>query len=410
MAHHAEVIVVGGGPAGAVVALEMARRRRDVLVLEGARFPREKPCGDCLNPGAVRELEALGIAERLRAALDPQPLLGWRVEAPDGRFFRAAFSPGGEGAACGWAVRRRDFDAALLDEAVRAGARVEFGVRVFDVVRERGRVCGVRARAGSQLRELRARFVVGADGLRSVVQRRLGLMGRPPRLRKLALVGHLALPNGAGAYGEMRVRGGRTCGYAPLRGGANVTLVVPAHEAASLRGEARGFLVAALAGFPEVHARALRCGLEETVMVTGPFDRPVRRRWARGVVLAGDAAGYYDPFTGQGIYQAVRSGRLAAEAIAASLAQPAGEASALRAYERRLRRALAPTRALQHLIEAVIRRPRLMSACVRGLSGGGPGPAAAVRLLRATGDLAHPLSLLDPLLWARLVYGVIGER
>jgi hypothetical protein len=70
----AEVIVVGGGPAGAALALRLAEDGRDVLVLERSRFPRDKPCGDCLNPGAVAELRHLRLADALRDALRPAPL------------------------------------------------------------------------------------------------------------------------------------------------------------------------------------------------------------------------------------------------------------------------------------------------------------------------------------------------
>lgn len=401
----AEVLIVGAGPAGAALGLELARGGCDVLILERARFPRDKPCGDCVNPGAVRELHRLGLADRLAALLLPGPLRGWRVEAPDGTVFQAEFGTAEDGRPLqGWAVRRSDFDAALLEEAERAGVRVRFGVRVFDVMREGGRAAGVASREGTSVRETRAAIVVGADGMRSVVQRRLGLGARPPRLRKIALVGHLADGNGSGAFGELRVRGGRTCGYAALGRGANVTVVIPEREAARIAGRPREFLTGALSEFPQVRERVLRCGLESSVMVTGPFDLPVRRPWAAGAVLVGDAAGYYDPFTGQGIHQALRSAGLAADAIRTVLRDPAGELKAFNRYGRRLRRELAPKRALQRVIEAVISRPFIMSRLLGGL---GRQEAAAARFLRATGDLRHPGTLLDPVLWARLLFSSI---
>jgi flavin-dependent dehydrogenase len=105
-------VVVGAGPAGAALGLELARRGRGVLILERSRFPRDKPCGDCVNPGALAELRRLGVAERLHSVLAPQPLRGWQVEAPDGRAFRVAFGEDADGATLeGWAVRRREFDA-----------------------------------------------------------------------------------------------------------------------------------------------------------------------------------------------------------------------------------------------------------------------------------------------------------
>ncbi len=402
MSPASEVLIVGAGPAGAALALELARKGRDVRIVERSLFPREKPCGDCVNPGAVRELERLGVGSRLAATLQPARLCGWRVEAPDGRAFQIDFGPDGDGVALhGWGVRRRDLDVALLDEACRAGARVDFGLRAHDVIRRAGRVVGLMARDGTRSVEIRARFVVGADGLRSVIRRRLGLDARAPRLRKIALVGHLSNGGDAGSrlgYGELRVRRGRCCGYAPLADGANLTLVVPGREASGIAGRPREFMRAALSDFPEVEARLRRTQWDGPVMVTGPFDQPVRRPAAPGVLLVGDAAGYYDPFTGEGVYQALRSAALATAAIEASLQEPQVEPKALRDYSARMRQEFGPRRALQRVIEAVVSRRRTMSAFVAALGG---ADLAARRLLRVTGDLAHPLTLLDPTLWAR---------
>lgn len=403
-----EVLVVGAGPAGAALGLELARRGRDVLILEGERFPRDKPCGDCVNPGAVAELKQLGVSARLQAKLAPRRLKGWRVEAPDGRAFRACFGIDRDGRRpTGWAVRRRDFDAAMLEEAERAGVRVRFGVRVYDLVQASGRIVGVAARAGVGTSEIRARFVVGADGLRSVVQRRLDLARRPARLRKIALVGHLAGADGEDGFGELRVRGGRTCGYAPLPGGGNVTLVIPADEATEVGGSPRDFLMAGFSEFPEVEARVRASGLETDVLVTGPFDRPVRRAWSPGTLLVGDAAGYYDPFTGQGIYQALRSARLAAATIDRALTDPKREIQAMARYGRRMRIEFGPKRGLQRVIEAAVSRPTLMSRSLAALSR--REARAAERLLRVTGDLVHPAATLDPAFWvpflSRLAYG-----
>lgn len=403
-----EVLVVGAGPAGAALGLGLARRGRDVLILERARFPRDKPCGDCLNPGAVAELERLALRARLQAKLSPQPIRGWQVEAPDGQTFRACFGADRDGGRPeGWAVRRRDFDAALLEEAQQAGARVRFGPRVYDLIRSNDRVAGVVARAGVGTSEVRARFVVGADGLRSVVQRRLGLASRRARLRKIALVGHLTGPDGGNGFGELRVCGGRTCGYAPLPDGGNVTLVIAADEASSVGTSPRDFFTAALARFPEVEARVRTAGLDEKVLVTGPFDRPVRKVWSPGALLVGDAAGYYDPFTGQGIYQALCSARLAAAALDRMLTDSGEELPAMARYGRRLRVEFGPKRGLQRIIEAAISRPAVMSRFVLAFSG--RRSVAAGRLLRATGDVVHPVALLDPRFWlsllSRLVYG-----
>ncbi len=409
----AEVAIVGGGPAGAATAIALARAGRDVVILERAVFPRDKPCGDCANPGSLGELRRLGVARRLGSALSPYELRGWYVEAPDGSSLRAGFGRRRDGReARGWAVRRRDLDAALLAEARVAGARVEFGFRAFDLSIEGGRVVGIIGRKGTRERRITAEWIVGADGLRSVVRRRLDATRRRPVLCKIALVGHIEGEAGeASGYGELRARGGMICGFAPLRDGASVTLVIPAREAVRIRGDARAFLLSRLRVFPEILAHIRAGALEGRVMVTGPFDESVRRLWMPGAVLVGDAAGYFDPFTGQGIHQALQGARHAAHAIDSALDRPGvgpgpgarAARRALRTYERRVRFQKAATEALQRVVEAVISRPQLMSRCLMMLSrGDGLG---ARRLLRATGDLAHPVTMLDPLLLLRLLIG-----
>jgi len=404
MSTDAEVLIVGAGPAGAALAIELARKGRDVLIVERSAFPRDKPCGDCLNPGAVNQLRSLGVADRLYERLSPTPLRGWRIQAPDGLSLDLQFGKSDSGGAIvGWAVRRRDFDEALLDEAIRAGARVQFGARVSNVLLERRRVVGVMCRDGAAVHEVYARFIVGADGIRSVVQRRLGLKGRKPRLRKIALVAHLDGLVGSSELGELRVRGGHTCGYVGMGAGANLTLVVPESEAEAIAGRSSEFLSEVLRDFPEVAESLRRFRLETPVMVTGPFDHPVRRAWTAGAALIGDAAGYYDPFTGQGVHQALWSARLVAPAIEMALRDPSVEVRALKNYGRQIRQSLLPKRTLQRVIEAAVSRPRVMSWFLSLMSR---DAASASRVLRAVGDLDHPAGLLDPGVWSRLLLRV----
>lgn len=414
----AEVLIVGGGPSGAALALRLARAGHDVLVLEARDFPRDKPCGDSVNPGAVSELQRLGLAAPLWDRLGPTELAGWKVEAPDGSRLETRFDAGsGSGAegVRGWAIRRRDLDAGLLEAARREGARVGHGLRTFDVLWSSGRVAGVRARQGASVLEIGARLTVGADGLRSVVRRRLGLGRRRAASGKLALVAHLregdlGIP-GAGkrgdgtvrsaSFGEMYVREGFCVGFSPAAGGANITLVVPAREARRISAGPRDYVLGRLAADRHLRHRFEAVALEPEVMVTGPFDVPVRRAWVPGAVLVGDAAGYYDPFTGQGVYRALRSAALAAATISRALAAPERGEDFFGSYNRRLRREFTVPRALQRIIEGVIRRPGLMSWFVRRL--GRDGGSAGRRLLRVTGDLDSPIGLLGFGFWGALL-------
>jgi flavin-dependent dehydrogenase len=265
------------------------------------------------------------------------------------------------------------------------------GVRVLDVRPARdGSVAGVRVLGPGGEREIRARLVVGADGLRSVVSRRLGLLARRPRLRKLALTAHVRGWDPA-AGGEVRVSGRAACvGIAPVgQGLANVTVVVPHQQAHQVDGDADAYFDAAL-------AREGLGGLvrEDAVLASGPFDWPVRAAVAEGALLVGDAAGYYDPFTGQGIYRALHGGELAAAGAHQALEQGDLSVRGLDGYERARRRAFGPGERMQHLVEAFLSRPRLLGALARRCAA---HPRLGDALVRVTGDVAVPGSLVGPL-------------
>src|SRR5262245_34530544 len=162
-----EVVVVGAGPAGTAISILLRRLGHDVLLLDAARFPRDKVCGESVSPAAWPVLERLGAAAAVRG-LRPQPIQGMRLTAPDGHSFSGAY---GGGTRLGFALSRFDLDRVLVDSARAAGVEVREGVRVTDVVRHGARVAGVLC--GEPAAAVEARLVVGADGRNSVVARRL---------------------------------------------------------------------------------------------------------------------------------------------------------------------------------------------------------------------------------------------
>lgn len=369
----ADVAVVGGGPAGAVVAGLLAGDGARVILLDAARFPRRKACGECLNPGAVAALRRLGLWEAV-APLAPVALSGWTLS--DGRRRFTASFPGGQVA---YAVDRSRLDHALLTWVAARGVQVLEGVRVTGLLRRAGRsgtrVAGVTTRSGP----VEAGFVVGADGLRSVVQRQLGLQAAPAARTapKVAFTGHWA-GLGAERRGELHFHGPLVCGIAPVGPDrANVTLVLPGPLARSVRPAGVAGLLARWPGGGGLGQRFAHARPLEPPLATGPFDQPVRAAAAPGALLAGDAAGYYDPLTGQGLYRALRSAELAAGALAS------GD---LAAYDRRLRAEFAPAVRVQRLLDALVRRPALLGA---GLGLLAACPPLGRWLIGLVGDCYH---------------------
>src|SRR5215203_3684864 len=176
----AQVIIVGGGPAGSATAFHLARQGIDVVVLDRARFPRDKPCSEYMSPQASRILNDLGVLQRVEDA-GAAHLAGMRVRAPNGTSFHGRYADVERHHGFrdrGLALRRTILDGLLLDRAREVGARVREGVRVMSLAHAGGRVVGVEVLDGHGApRMLSASLVIGADGLRSIVSRRLGLVG-----------------------------------------------------------------------------------------------------------------------------------------------------------------------------------------------------------------------------------------
>ncbi len=370
-----QAIIVGGGPAGSSTAYFLARAGIDVLLLDRARFPRDKTCSEYMSPQASRILEqmgALGAVERAGAA----QLAGMRVHAPNGSTIHGEFASdhGYRGYRDrGLAVRRTILDSLLLDRARAAGVTVEEGSRVTDVVRDSsGRVNGVlTSGSGSVATRRTAQLVIGADGLRSVVGRRLGLIKASRWPRRIALVTHYSGVEGLHNLGEMHVDRGGYCGVADVGNGlANVAVVVPVSRAAEVAIDRTEFLESWIAERPKLASMFARAKRETPVRATGPFATSAKRAWAPGVALVGDAADFFDPFTGEGIYTALRGGEIlaghVAEAIASENSQTAD--SALRAYERARRKEFSGKWKVERMVGAAIAFPALLNRAARVLS------------------------------------------
>ena len=384
-----DVLVVGGGPAGSTAANFLAGRGWRVLVVDRARFPRAKACGECVNPGAVGALRRLGLLDTV-LELAPSRLDGWRIRTPDAD---VAGDFGGDDYGLG--LPRAALDHGLLSAARDAGASVLEETRVEHVA---AAAPGdprptVILRVDGERRTVRPRLVVGADGLRSVVSRSLGLLARRPRKRKASVTVHVAGHGLPCNRGVLDVRDGCTLGVAPVGPRLwNVTLVVDAdRDGHRLAGDASALVTSLLqARFPEA-VWTLHGG----PWASGPFDWPTRRCWAPGVLLVGDAAGYFDPFTGQGIYRALRSAELAAEAAHASL-KGNGDPAPLAAYHRRWNREVRWSRIVQRGVDHVMAHASLRTLLLRRLDATG----RLDQVIRVTGDAAPPASLLHPSVWA----------
>lgn len=371
----AEVIVVGGGLAGASAAHFLARAGVDVLVLDRAKFPRDKTCAEYLSPQASRILSDMNVLDEIERT-SPARLAGMRVRAPDGHFADGEFAsthgfhPFRD---YGLAVRRIILDEIVLKGARAAGARIEELARVTDVTRDqKGRVSGVTVIApGGKTHGLTSRFVVGADGLRSVVGKRLGLTHTSRFFpKRLALVAHYRNVRNVGALGEMHVDHKGYFGIVDVGGGLmNVAVVVPMSRAREI-GEGRAeFLEQWIASRPHLAERFIGAERVEDVRATGPFAAVSRPAWAPGAALVGDAADFFDPFTGEGMYAALRGGEMLAPFIVEALrSTPQEENGALAAYETARRSEFGGKWKLERIVGMAIAYPYFLNNAAKALS------------------------------------------
>jgi flavin-dependent dehydrogenase len=309
-----DVVVVGAGPAGAVAATLLARAGARVRILDRAVFPRDKLCGDTVNPGTLAILNRLQLASSIeRCGL---PIEGMRLSGENGVVVEGRYPPG----ITGRALLRRDFDWMLLQEAIAAGAEFDPGVRVCSAVIEDGRVAGVKVGRGC---DIRASVTIAADGRHSTIAFGLGLASHPGRSRRWAAGAYVDVAGDQASrrFGEMHVRGGHYIGIAPVPGGlTNVCLVTPWHAGDAPLEDPRKRIVDALARDPLLRDRFAGARLETSPVVIGPLAVDARHKALDGLLLAGDAAGFIDPMTGDGLRFAIRGAELSAIAAAEALA------------------------------------------------------------------------------------------
>lgn len=303
-----DVAIAGAGPAGALAALILARAGARVRVFDRARFPRPKLCGDTLNPGTLAVLRRhVDLAAVLHRS---DPIHGMLLTGPGGVRVRGVYGDG----VTGVAVTREVLDARLTVHAAEAGAVIEEGALVKEAALDgSGRVAGVVVAGGAARLTHPARLVIAADGRRSALAIGRGLARQPRRPRRWAIGGYFSGVHGLTRLGEMHVRRGYYLGVAPVPDGlANACLVMPHDVGDAALSNPAGLLRRHLLADPEVAVRFADARPVAPPMVLGPMAVDTSAAGEPGLLLAGDAAGFIDPMTGDGLRFALAGAEMAA--------------------------------------------------------------------------------------------------
>jgi flavin-dependent dehydrogenase len=306
-----DVAIAGAGPAGALAAAILATAGLRVSVFDRARFPRHKLCGDTLNPGALHVVRRHADVTSLLATSDP--IDGMLLTGPGGVRVRGEYG----GGITGRSITRQVLDRWLIDRAIESGATLHEDTVVRDVAISGGRVAGIitSGRGGKALTHP-ARMVIAADGRRSAIAIGRGLSRQPERPRRWAIGAYFTGVTGVTTVGEMHVRRGHYIGVAPVPGGLTNACLVISHRRGDLPiAEPARTLEAALTSDPELADRFANARPVGPPQMLGPMAVDASAAGEAGLLLAGDAAGFIDPMTGDGLRFALMGAELAAGVI-----------------------------------------------------------------------------------------------
>ena len=377
-----DVAIVGAGPAGSTVALQLARTGYEVVVLERSRFPRMKVCGDYLCAGAVNALRDLGVGDSVLAGAHPIRSIALHAFGA-----RARMRLPGSGAA---SLARAQLDERLLAQARTAGATVIHGVYLRADETARALCIHYRDQHGVQ-REFETRVLVGADGAWSTVAQRAGLVDAARRAGRWAVGGEL---RDQPASHELLMYVGTGGYYArnPLSATSTNSMLVMPRPARAPEADA------VVERITRGACRFEREKIDHPVAV-GPLRYRASRIMAGRILLTGDAAELLDPFTGQGVATAIELSSAAAAAAAGLLrGKPSGDVA--RSYTAQWRTIVAPRRTLGRLIETLIRNPFLRRRVAAGMHR---DPRAAHAILASACGIAPARDAFAPGVVARLL-------
>ena len=314
-----DVAIVGGGPSGAAAAYYLARAGHSVLVCERKTFPREKTCGDGLTPRAIKVLEDMGLGDELGAW---ERVKGLRVHG-GGKVLELEFPRLDEWCDYGLVKPRKDLDGIVLSNAEAAGAKVLMGTEVQEPIFERGVVCGIRAKRDGVSEEVRAPFVISAEGAATKFTRSLSRSRATEYPLGLALRQYFRSPMEHSGWFEA---------YLDVKSGPDALpgygWVFPVGDGTVNAGVG---LLSTYGGWKDVNLHRL----QENFIVHLPPDWEIsyetvcsRPRGGRlfmggsvvpphgpGFLLVGDAAGFINPCNGEGIAYGYETGAIAARHI-----------------------------------------------------------------------------------------------
>jgi geranylgeranyl reductase family protein len=332
-----DVIIVGAGPSGCATAISLGRYGHRALVVYMDRFPRGKVCGDGISPPALGALERLGILQEVMLK-NPWKIDGVELFSPAGQRATAPFSHLKGPYTFGLVMPRKEFDFLVLRQVLKhSNIEVLENCEVKDFITQNGLIRGVRAQSGGQKEEFLAKFLVGADGAHSVVARKTVSGEKKFKPGAFGLRAYFQGVKGLTHQIEVHCDRALLPGYGWVfptgKDSANVGVGICWRHLKEK--DIRNLFQTFVEGSRFVKERLQEARMVENSLQGGPIPLGsfFRRCSRKNVLLVGDAAGFTDVLTGEGIYFALRSGECAAEAIHSAWSPPGGVEKTGRIYE-----------------------------------------------------------------------------
>ena len=387
-----DVVLIGAGPAGTSAAIFLARQGLSVTIIDQARFPRDKVCGEFISPAADPILADLGILNDLQK-LSPQRLKGVYISAYGKEELHIDYPPmpGGSESPTSLSIPRKTLDNLMLDKVRDAGVQVLEEHRVDDFIFEGDRVVGVQGKDPEGKRyKFRAKVTVDAGGRNAISLRRMSLK-RPAPGGRAALAAHWRGAFKLENYCYMHISSPGYTGIAKTgREHVNVVLIVDPKILKDCHPE--NFYREMVLKNP-LRAELLK-GAEpmERVRVVESLAFDTKLPSCGGLVLAGDAMGFIDPFTGEGIYLALRSARIASDVVLEALSEGDVSGRKLMEYADRRKREFDGKFFLSRTLQKFLYHPFLCRKAVRLLS---LNPGLASDLVGVIGDYLEPETVVS---------------
>ncbi|MCC5930198.1 MAG: geranylgeranyl reductase family protein [Cyclobacteriaceae bacterium] len=402
-----DVIIVGGGPGGSACAIELSAIGLSVLVLEKAAYPRDKICGDALSADVINQLQKLkvNLMPPFLNLAEAMPSFGVRFYSPSGEALDVPFTEKKSGHAPGYIITRNDFDAFLASE-VKKCKEVEV-LENMEVEHIHYHSEGYDIKCKKQI--FHSRFLVGADGAHSIVKRHL----MPEKLdRKHHCAGVRVYYENIsdmhpGQFIELHFYKELMPGYFwifPLPGNkANVGLGILSDTVSKKKINLSKLFIELIEGHPNLKSRFHKARPLETPKGYGlPLGSKKRKLSGDSFILIGDAAGLIDPFTGEGIGNAIRSGRIAAKWIIKAFEMRKFDAGFIENYDREVYDKMWTELRISRQLQNLLKYPWLFNLVVRKA---GKNDALRALLSSMLTELDLKKELIRPSFYLKLLFG-----